>query len=75
MDDHRDDEAVAFCREVLALRPRQVEALTIAAFALQRMGRLDEALAMYELLQSLQPSIAVWSRWVQSIRTHCTSSD
>ncbi len=69
MDDHRDDEAVAFCREVLALRPRQVEALTIAAFALQRMGRLDEALAMYELLQSLQPSIAVWSRWVQSIRT------
>ncbi len=69
MDDHRDAEAVALCREILVLRPSQVEALTIAAFALYRTGQLDEALTLYEVLQNLQPSIAVWSRWVQNIRT------
>ena len=69
MDDHRDAEAVAVCRQVLVMRPHQVEALTIAAFALHRLGQLDEALAMYEALHRLQPTVPVWSRWVQSIRT------
>jgi tetratricopeptide (TPR) repeat protein len=69
MNDHHDAEAVALCREVLDLRPRQVEAMTIAAFALQRMGQVDEALAIYETLQSMQPTVPAWSRWVKSLRT------
>ncbi len=69
LDGGRDADAIAVCEEVLTARPRQVEALSISAYAHQRMGRLDEALALYQSLASLQPSIPTWPQWVKSIKT------
>jgi tetratricopeptide (TPR) repeat protein len=69
MEHRRDAEAIALCQEILAVRPHQSEAMTIAAYAHQRMGQLDEALALYESLESLQPSIPTWSQWVRTIKT------
>ena len=69
MEHRRDADAIALCREVLAVRPLQAEAMTIAAYAHQRMGQLDEALPLYESLESLQPTIPTWSQWVRTIKT------
>jgi tetratricopeptide (TPR) repeat protein len=65
--EQRDDEAVALCREVLAESPDRVDALTMAAYASQRLGRLDEALELYRYLARLQPSNAKWSEWVRNL--------
>ncbi len=69
LEDRRDTDAIAICREVLVDRPQQAEAMTIAAYALQRTGHLDEALSLYESLASLQPTIPTWTQWVRTIKT------
>ncbi len=48
--------------------PDRVDALQTAAYALQRLGRLDEAIALYESLATLEPSNPVWSQWVSHLR-------
>ena len=69
MGDGRDSEAVDLCREVLSAEPRRVDALQTAAYALQRLGRLDEAIELYESLATLEPSNPVWSQWISHLRT------
>ncbi len=67
LDENRDPEAISLCRQVLAVRPDQTDALTIAAFALQRNGQLEPALEMYQALCRCQPANTVWPRWVREI--------
>src|SRR5262249_17275633 len=50
LGDGRDPEAAELCREVLAASPARIDALQTAAYALQRLGRLDEALEHYRSL-------------------------
>src|SRR6185312_6736948 len=66
--DRRDAEAVALCREVLAALPGRLDALQMAGYAAQRLGRVDEALEFYESLAAMQPSNPVWSEWVRRLR-------
>ena len=67
LDEKRDAEAVALCRQVLLARPDQTDALAIAAFALQRTGELEPALEMYQALCRLQAKNSVWPRWVRDV--------
>jgi tetratricopeptide (TPR) repeat protein len=66
--DHRDAEAIAGCREILGVRPDHLGALAVAAYAHERSGQLEDALALYERLVALRPSNVVWSQWVRNIR-------
>jgi tetratricopeptide (TPR) repeat protein len=68
LEEKRDAEAVALCRQVLALRPRHTDALATSAFALQRMGELDLALEQYRLLSELQPQNTTWLHWVRAVQ-------
>src|SRR5262249_32764928 len=61
LHDQRDADVVALCREVLSAFPGRVDALQMAAYASQRLGRIDEAIELYQSLAGLQPSNAVWS--------------
>jgi tetratricopeptide (TPR) repeat protein len=63
----RDTEAVDLCREVLAAAPGRIDALQTSAYALQRLGRLVEALEHYRSLARLQPSNPVWSEWCHNL--------
>jgi tetratricopeptide (TPR) repeat protein len=66
--DRRDEEAIALCREVLAASPDRLEALQMAAYASQRLGRIDEALELYKSLASLQPTNSVWPEWARNLQ-------
>jgi len=68
LEQRRDPEAIALCRQVLDLRPAHKDALVMAAYALQRVGRLDEALESYEALERLEPRNTTWSVWVRNVR-------
>lgn len=66
--DSRDDEAIGQAREILSLRPENVDGLAIAAFCLQRRGELDEALGYYETLARVEPENLTWAKWAREIR-------
>ena len=67
--DARDQEAIALAREVLAVRPDQIEALATAALCLRRQGEHEEALGLYETLGRVDPGNETWTRWVREIRS------
>jgi len=68
LEQSRDPEAIALCRQVLDLRPAHKDALVMAAYALQRVGRLDQALQMYEALERLEPRNTNWTVWARNVR-------
>jgi tetratricopeptide (TPR) repeat protein len=68
LQEHRFAEAVAICREILATTPDHPEALANAAFAMRRVGQLDEAIQIYDHLVQLQPRNTAWSRWADELR-------
>jgi tetratricopeptide (TPR) repeat protein len=75
VQEHRFAEAAAVCREILATTPDHPESLAIAAFALRRLGRLDEAIQIYDQLVRLQPMNTAWSRWADELRSQGLPSD
>ncbi|HZW33100.1 MAG TPA: hypothetical protein VFF52_20455, partial [Isosphaeraceae bacterium] len=66
--DAHDDEAIALGQEILAQRPDHIDAMAIVAYSYQRMGRLDDAIILYETLAELEPSKPAWSQWVSNLR-------
>jgi len=69
-----DDAAVIdLCTVRLADTPDDFDATVLLAFALQRVGRLDEALALYRRLSTLQPENATWRQWSQSVEQRLQS--
>src|SRR5262249_53594769 len=68
IEDHRFEETLALCREILAGAPEHPEALANTAFAFRRLGKLDQAIQIYDQLDRLQPRNTVWSRWATVLR-------
>ncbi len=68
LENHRDVDTIALCRQVLLVVPGHTDALAMAAFAHQRRGELDQALEMYEALERAQPHHKAWSLWARNIR-------
>ncbi len=68
LDEKRDADAIELCQRVLEYRPDSINSLAVAAFALQRDGQFEPALAFYERLSRLQPNNETWRRWVATIR-------
>jgi tetratricopeptide (TPR) repeat protein len=68
LDERRDGDAIALCRQVLEQQPEHTGALAIAAYAHQRLEEFDEALPLYELLIRLQPFNTSWPQWVRHIQ-------
>ena len=75
LQEHRFAEAAAVCREILASTPEHPEALANGAFALRRLGQLDEAIEIYDQLVRLQPRNTAWSRWAEDLRSQKIASD
>jgi tetratricopeptide (TPR) repeat protein len=67
LDTGRDHDVIDACSQVLSLQPDHVDASAFAAFALQRSGRVREALERYRHLQLLQPSNTAWAAWVREL--------
>jgi hypothetical protein len=63
----RDEEVVELTGTLLERQPGHFEARVLRAFALQRLNRLDEALAAYQQLASEQAGTPVWIQWVRQI--------
>ncbi|HKI21312.1 MAG TPA: tetratricopeptide repeat protein, partial [Isosphaeraceae bacterium] len=68
LEKRQDPEAIALCRQILALRPAHKDALVMAAYALQRVGELEQALEMYDALERLEPRNTTWSVWARKVR-------
>jgi tetratricopeptide (TPR) repeat protein len=68
LEQQRDADAIALCRQILEVRPDHVGALASAAYAHQRLGEFDEALSFYESLIRLQPANSSWPQWVRHIQ-------
>jgi tetratricopeptide (TPR) repeat protein len=74
LQEHRFAEAASICREILATTPDHPEALANAAFALRRVGQLDEAIDIYDHLVHLQPRNTAWTRWAHELRNQKLTS-
>ena len=68
LNDGRDAEAIALGQKIVAVRPEHIDALAITAFAQQRSGQFDEALASYRTLSRLQPHHLNWTQWERNLR-------
>jgi len=68
LENHRDPDTIALCRQVLLIQPGHTDALALAAYAHQRTGELDQALEMYESLERAQPHNKTWSLWARNVR-------
>ena len=68
LEEKRDADAIAVARQILAVRPNNIDALVLMAYAQQRSGQLDQALESYETLSRLQPFNKTWLQWVRNIQ-------
>lgn len=62
-----DATVIALCTPWLERHPDHPEALVMLAFALRRVGRIDEALTLYRRLTVLQPLNRVWPQWIRTL--------
>lgn len=62
-----DRTVIALCGTWLERHPDHPEAMVLLAFSLRRVGRLEEALALYRRLSLLHPQNEVWPQWVREI--------
>ncbi len=67
LDARRDEEVVELTGALLDRQPGHFETRVLRAFALQRLNRLDEALAVYQQLAIQQGGAPVWVQWVHQI--------
>ncbi|HEX3448957.1 MAG TPA: tetratricopeptide repeat protein, partial [Isosphaeraceae bacterium] len=68
LEEKRDADVIALCRQILAIRPDNVDTFVMMAYAQQRSGQLDAALESYEILSRLQPFNKTWLQWIKSIQ-------
>jgi len=68
LEEKRDAEVIALAHQILAVRPGNIDALVVMAYAQQRSGQLDPALESYEALSRLQPFNKTWLQWIRNIQ-------
>ena len=68
LEDKRDADAISHARQILAVRPNNIDALVLMAYAQQRSGQLDQALESYETLSRLQPFEKTWQQWIRNLQ-------
>lgn len=62
-----DAEVISVCTAILDGQPDHYDATVLLAFASQRLGRLDEALRLYQRLLNLEPENPAWREWVRNV--------
>ncbi len=66
--ENRDADAAEVAQSLLIEYPERVDVLQTLAFALHRLGRLDESLEHYLTLARLEPKSPTWPSMVRTLR-------
>jgi predicted Zn-dependent protease with MMP-like domain/cytochrome c-type biogenesis protein CcmH/NrfG len=75
MEEERFPLALEKSEAALKLAPRDLEALATKAAALEELGRLDEALDVYDGLRRLEPGEPTWTLAAASLLIHAEEAE